>query len=134
MSTFPVEVPTPDEETRPFWDATRDGVLLLPRCDSCAEVIWFPRSFCPHCGSTDVSWFPASGAGTVYTYTVVRKANGPYRGAVPYVVAYVELAEGPRVLTNIVDCDPADVSIGAAVSLVWQAAEDGTQLYRFRLG
>ncbi len=131
MAALPVEVPDDDPGTAPFREATRRGVLLLPWCDRCGEVIWYPRSFCPHCGCAEVTWRPASGAGTVYSFTVVRKAHGRYAGAVPYVLAYVELAEGPRVLTNVVGCEPGRVRIGQAVTLAWETAEDGTRLYRF---
>ncbi|TMR06637.1 Zn-ribbon domain-containing OB-fold protein [Actinomadura soli] len=130
---------TPAGADETFWTATTEGRLLLPRCESCATVIWYPRPFCPRCGGRDVMWFPASGEATVYSYTVVRKARGGYRELTPYVVAYVELAEGPRILTNIVGCDPSEVGIGQAVTLVFDApaaaAEDGgvrARLYRFR--
>ncbi|WP_067452053.1 Zn-ribbon domain-containing OB-fold protein [Actinomadura macra] len=120
-----------------FWAATAEGRLLLTRCEPCATVIWYPRPFCPRCGGSDVTRFPASGAGTVYSYTVVRKARGEYRELTPYVVAYVELAEGPRILTNIVGCDPAEVHIGQLVTLVFDApapaadGDVGARLYRF---
>ncbi|GAA4233676.1 hypothetical protein GCM10022254_36660 [Actinomadura meridiana] len=110
----------------------REEQLLLSRCESCATVIWYPRPFCPRCGGRDVMRFPASGEATVYTYTVVRKARGEYRDRTPYVVAYVELAEGPRVLTNIIDCDPAEVHIGQPVTLTFDTPSDGPGLYRFR--
>ncbi|MFI0405618.1 Zn-ribbon domain-containing OB-fold protein [Actinomadura sp. 3N508] len=119
-----------------FWTATAEGRLLLPRCESCATVIWYPRPFCPRCGGRHVTWFPASGEATVYSYTVVRKARGEYRDLTPYVVAYVELAEGPRILTNIVGCDPSEVSIGQPVTLMFDPPEEGAaagpRLYRFR--
>ncbi|RFS86028.1 Zn-ribbon domain-containing OB-fold protein [Actinomadura spongiicola] len=123
---------TPSDADEPFWAATTEGRLLLSRCESCATVIWYPRPFCPRCGGSEVTHFPASGEATVYTYTVVRKARGEYRDLTPYVVAYVELAEGPRVLTNIVDCDPADVHIGQRVVLAFDAPDGArARLYRF---
>ncbi|MFI0482993.1 Zn-ribbon domain-containing OB-fold protein [Actinomadura sp. 9N215] len=140
---------TPADSDATFWTATAEGRLLLPRCESCATVIWYPRPFCPRCGGRDVTFFPASGEATVYSYTVVRKARGDYRDLTPYVVAYVELAEGPRILTNIVGCDPAEVQIGQPVTLLFDPpaadggdrdANDGdiddggirARLYRFR--
>ncbi|TDB83798.1 Zn-ribbon domain-containing OB-fold protein [Actinomadura sp. KC216] len=132
MSTPLPPADFPPDET--FWTATAEGRLLLPRCESCATVIWYPRPFCPRCGGRDVTWFPASGEATVYSYTVVRKARGEYRDLTPYVVAYVELAEGPRILTNIVGCDPSEVIIGQPVTLVFDAPKEGAaaRLYRFR--
>ncbi len=83
---------------------------MLPRCDDCEFVIWYPRRFCPACGSRNVSWFDAAGTGSVYTFTIVAKGAGAYRDAGPYVVAFVELDEGPRLMTNIVDVQP-DVGV-----------------------
>ena len=121
---------TPDSQT--FWDGTAEDRLVLPRCDKCSTVIWYPREFCPACGSMSVSWFDASGRGTVYSYTVVRKGEAMYGAAAPYVLAYVELEEGPRVLTNIVDCEPESVKIGQAVSVVFHETGQGPKLARFR--
>jgi uncharacterized OB-fold protein len=131
---------TPSGADETFWAATAEGRLLLPRCESCATIVWYPRPFCPRCGGRGITWFAASGEATVYTYTVVRKARGEYRELTPYVVAYVELAEGPRILTNIVGCDPAEVRIGQRVTLVFDPPapeEEGegevrARLYRFR--
>ncbi|MFI0367559.1 Zn-ribbon domain-containing OB-fold protein [Actinomadura sp. 1N219] len=126
-------MPTPSE---PFWKATAEGRLLLPRCEPCTTVIWYPRPFCPHCGGRNITWFQASGEATIYSYTVVRKARGEYRDLTPYVVAYVELAEGPKILTNIIACDPSKIKIGHPVTLTFDppTPEDDTvsaRLYRF---
>ena len=66
-------------ETKAFWDATAEGKLLLPRCNACQTVIWYPRPFCPECSSSDISWFEASGNGTIYSYTINRRGQGDYR-------------------------------------------------------
>lgn len=130
-SGLPTPVPRPTLETAPFWEATAEGRLVLPCCDACGFVIWYPRMFCPDCGSTAVHWIEASGAGTVYSYTVTRKGQGAYRDAGPYVMAYVELAEGPRVMTNIVGVDPGAVHIGQAVRVVFDDTGEGPALPRF---
>jgi uncharacterized OB-fold protein len=122
----------PSPELSLFWEATTRGVLMLARCDSCGNVIWYPRPFCPTCGSTDVSWFESTGRGAVYTYTVVRKTSAPFDAAAPYVVAFVELDDGPRVLTNIIGCDPESVRIGQRVTVEFDPPEPGGALYRFR--
>jgi hypothetical protein len=125
----PVSLPEDDE----FWAATAEGKLLLRRCDDCGVPIWYPRPFCPVCGSFRTSWSEASGRGTVYTFTVVHRSGIPgYREALPYVVAYVELAEGPRVMTNIVDCEPDDVEVGMPVRVVFHDTGKGSALYRFQ--
>jgi uncharacterized OB-fold protein len=129
---LPAQSPGVTLETQPFWDATRDGRLVLPRCDDCEFVIWYPRRFCPACGSRNVSWFDAAGTATVYTYTIVTKGAGTYRDAGPYVVAFVELDEGPRMMTNIVDTPPQAVFVGQRVRVVFTPTDDGTALPRFR--
>ena len=101
----------------------------------CQAVIWYPRPFCPACASTHVEWIEASGRGTVYSFTVNRRGQADladYKDAGVYVLAYVELAEGPRMMTNIVDCDPDTVRIGQAVEVVFHDTGQGTALPRFR--
>ncbi len=132
MSTLPAGVPPISLETKPFWDATLQGTLLLRRCNSCGFVIWYPRDLCPECGSLDTEWFEGSGRGTIYTFTVTRRGQGRWREAAPYVLAYVELDEGPRVMTNIVDCDVDALSIGLAVEVTFDDTGEGAALYRFR--
>jgi uncharacterized OB-fold protein len=131
-----VNLPVPPGRVTPdnaeFHDGLGEGRLLLPRCDSCATVIWYPRHHCPACGSNEVSWFQASGRGTVYSFTIVRRGPPPFDGSGPYVLAYVELEEGPRVLTNIL-ADPAEVQMDARVEAVIDRAEDAPPLLRFRL-
>ncbi len=115
MSELPVLRPPYNEEAEPFWTAAAAGRLVVPVCDACGHHIWYPRSWCPLCGSDALTWRAMSGRGTVYACTVVRKATGPWGDAAPYVVAYVELEEGPRLLTNVVADDPTGVAIGDAV-------------------
>ncbi len=130
---LPAPAPPVDPETRPFWDATAEGRLLLQRCSACGRPIWYPRSLCPRCGSADTEWFEATGRATVYSFTVVRRgASGPYRGAEPYVLAYVELEEGPRMLTNLVDGDVDAIRVGDPVRAVFHPTGEGPALVRFR--
>ena len=129
---LPAPAPQPNLETQPFWDATAEGRFLLKRCDTCGTVIWYPRFLCPDCHGTETSWFEASGRGTIYTFTIVRRGQGPYAGAAPYVAAYVTLDEGPTILTNIVGCPPEQVEIGQPVEVVWHDTGEGSALYRFR--
>ena len=124
MTDLPVGRPPFNPEAAPFWTAAAEGRLVLPVCDSCGHVIWYPRSWCPVCGGGSVTWTESSGRGTVYACTVIRKGMGPWEAAAPYVSAYVELDEGPRVLTNVVTDDPASVHVGLAVSAVFVPIED----------
>jgi uncharacterized OB-fold protein len=119
MSDLPAARPPRNAEAAPYWDAAAAGRLVLPVCNACGLVIWYPRSWCPACGAESVVWTELSGRGTVYACTVIRKGMGPWAAAVPYVGAYVELEEGPRVLTNVVTDDPSSVHVGMAVTAVF---------------
>jgi uncharacterized protein len=133
--TLPTPAPVVLPEVKQFWDATAEGRLLLPRCVDCGTVIWYPRPYCPADASLKVEWFEASGRGTIYSFTVNRRGQADlsaYREAGTYVLAYVELEEGPRMMTNIVDCDPESVQVGQRVEVVFHDTGQGTALPRFR--
>ena len=132
---LPAPAPFVHPEVKPFWEATAEGRLVLPKCLECDTLIWYPRPFCPNCASTRVDWIAASGRGSIYSFTVNRRGQADlaaYREAGVYVLAYVELEEGPRVMTNIVDCDPDSVRIGQQVEVVFHDTGQGTALPRFR--
>lgn len=128
---LPTRAPRRTIETTEFWDACAQGRLVVPRCDDCHEYIWYPRLFCPHCASTRVTYTEVSGRGTVYSCTVMRKGNGPYKEFAPYVIAYVELDVGVRIMTNIVGVDATEVRIGMPVKVVFEAAGDADAIPRF---
>ena len=133
--TLPAPAPFVNPEVKAFWDATAEGRLVLAKCLECQTIIWYPRPFCPECSSVRIEWVPASGKGTIYSFTVNRRGTADlreYRDAGTYVLAYVELAEGPRVMTNIVDVDPNTVKIGQAVEAVFHDTGQGSALIRFR--
>ena len=110
--------PAIDWESRAYWEGAGRGELVLQRCRDCGVVQHRPRGLCATCLSDDIEHFVASGRGSVYTYSVVRQNQMPaFAKAVPYVVSYVQLEEGPQLLTNIVDCDPDDIAIGMAVKV-----------------
>jgi uncharacterized OB-fold protein len=128
---FPV--PVPDGDSKPFWDGVKQHKLLIQRCEACQKFIFYPRSLCPHCFSEQLAWVQAAGHGTVYSYTVVHQAYGPFAGQVPFVVAIIELQEGVRLMSRITDAPPEAVRVGAAVQVTFvQMAEDVTLPY-FRL-
>lgn len=133
----------PDQSTRfeppesdagaPFWAATRDRRFVLPWCLACSRPHWFPRDLCPHCLGSDLEWREASGQARVYAVSVMPKpANPAMAGREPYTVALVDLAEGVRMMTNIVDVDPDDVAIGQPVTITWEPLSDGRHLPLFR--
>lgn len=131
-SDLPAPTPPISAETRGFWEATTRGELQVTRCRSCEEYTWYPRGFCPYCGGLEVEWVQVSGQGEVYSWTVVRRGGlGEYRGAEPYVLAYVELDEGVRMMTNIVDVDEGELAVGLRVTVVFHPTEGEAALPRF---
>lgn len=130
---LPVRAPEVTDETRPFWEATAQGRIDLGVCDSCGFIPWYPRRYCPVCGSSDMTWSTMSGRGTVYSFSVTRAgASRAWKEHLPFVVAYVQLEEGPIMLTNIVDTDPDQVTVGMAVTAVFDDTGEGMSLVRFR--
>ena len=120
-----IAAPPVNPETQPFWDATAQGKLLIKKCTACGEPHFYPRPHCPFCFSDKVEWQEASGRGTIYTYSVMRRAP------IPYAIAYVTLAEGPTMMTNIVDCDLNALKIGQAVKLKFVPSEGGPPIPMF---
>jgi uncharacterized OB-fold protein len=117
--------PQIDWESRAYWEGAGRGELVLQRCRACQVVQHRPRGLCVSCLSDDIEHFPASGRGEVYTYSIVHQNQMPnFRNALPYVVAYVQLEEGPQLLTNIVGCEPDSVSIGMSVRVDFVPTED----------
>ncbi len=123
--TIPAPTPTPDTEA--FWAAARAGKFVLPHCGGCGRVHWYPRGVCPFCFRDVTEWVEASGDGTIYTYSVMRRADPPY------AIAYVTLAEGPTMLTNIVGADFDALRIGQRVRLSWTPTADGPPVPTFTL-
>ncbi len=129
-----VEPPVTDT-TEPFWDATRDERLLVQWCDDCDEAIFYPREVCPSCLGTELSWRESAGAATVYAVSVQHRPGNPFMAdRVPYAVALVDLDDGIRMMTNVVDCDPDTVTIGQRVEVCWEPLSDGRNLPLFRPG
>lgn len=130
-SGLPSVAPDVDADSAPFWHGAAHDRLVLPRCRSCRSFIWYPRSVCPACHHPAVEWVDASGLGTIYSFTVNHRGPGAWADLAPFVIAYVELDEGPRVLTNVIGVAPDQVRIGDRVTAVFEAAGT-TKLLRFR--
>jgi len=127
------DLPAPDLETMPFWDAAKEGRLLVKHCNACGENHYYPRPFCPKCWSEDVEWLEASGRATLYTWSVVHTNDlPPFGERVPYVAAVVDLEEGPRMLTNVVDCPFEALEMGMALEPVFHPASDEWTIVQFR--
>lgn len=134
VADIPKPLPPDDQVSAPFWDAAREGRLVAPRCRRCDLVFLYPRVTCPRCLGREFDWPELSGRGRVYTCTVVRQAAHPaFQAEVPYVFAIIELDEGPRLASNVVDCPPEDVAPDQAVQVVFDEIGDGNVVPRFRL-
>jgi len=128
MATQERKIPAPETnpETKPFWEAAAQGRLLIKKCVTCGEAHFYPRAICPFCGSDKTEWVTASGRGTVYSYSVMRRVP------VPYALAYVTLEEGVSMMTNIVDCDLDAIRIGQPVTVAFKLTEGGPPVPMFR--
>ncbi|HJS85361.1 MAG TPA: Zn-ribbon domain-containing OB-fold protein [Acetobacteraceae bacterium] len=124
--------PKPTPETKHFWDGTREGELRLQRCDSCRTVYFPPRPFCPACASRAVSVFAASGRGVLWSYVIHHR---PVPGFTPpYAIAVVQLDEGPRLMTNIIDCPqtPEALRLDMKLQVAFHRLDDEITLPLFR--
>jgi hypothetical protein len=126
-------LPRIDEESKGFWEACVRHELYVQRCRACRSLRYYPRALCPACLSDDTEWVRCCGRGTVYTFTVTHQNQAPgFRDELPYVLAYVELDEGVRLLTNIVGCSPEDVRIGMPVEVLFDDVTAESTLPKFR--
>lgn len=131
--TDSVRVPVVDADSEPFWEAVADRRLTAQKCQQCGRFVFYPRALCPFCHSEDLSWTPLRGSGTVYSFTVSRRAPSPeFADLVPYVVVLVDLDEGIRMMSNLVGAVD-DVRCGARVVVRFEATPDGQTLPMFEL-
>jgi uncharacterized OB-fold protein len=123
-------LPVPDSESAPFWASCRAHKMKIVRCTACGQVRFPPTSFCPKCQSAEHEWVEASGVGKIFSWIVVRHPvpKDVYALDVPYVVALVELDEGVRMPTNIVDCAPEDVRADMRVQVTYRDVTDEVTL------
>ena len=118
--------PVVTAESKAFFDAARQGRFMIPVCAACNRAHWYPRAICPFCTSAKVEWREASGKGTIYTFSVMRRVKEPY------IIAHVTLAEGPTMLTNIVECDADALRIGQPVTVTFQDSDNGPPVPLFK--
>jgi uncharacterized OB-fold protein len=131
--TYALPVPVADDESAPFYAGAREGKLLLQRCTSCGRWRLAGRERCVDCWSEDFEWSQASGRGTLYTFGIMHQQYHPaFADVIPYNYAIVELEEGPRLVTNIIDCQSEDLLVDLPVTAVFDPVSDETTLVRFR--
>ncbi len=132
-AVYPKPLPVVTDESRPFWEGCRQGKLLLQYCEQCQRHQFYPRLYCMQCGSDELHWVEASGHGVIYSYTIIHQnKSAEFMHDTPYNVAIVQLAEGPRMMSNIVDIAPDDLRVGLSVTVVFEPVTDSISLPRFR--
>jgi uncharacterized OB-fold protein len=131
MARKPVPVVNP--WARPFWDAARDHKLVIQKCKDCDKYVFYPRIACPHCFSDELIWVQASGKGKIYTYSVVvSNAPSAFVQDMPYVIAVIRLDEGVQMLSNVVGCDPQEVTCDMPVEVTFEKLDEHFTLPKFK--
>lgn len=126
-------LPKLNADVKPFWDGCKKHELRFQKCQACGHVRWPPSILCPECHQKETQWIIAGGHGTLYTYAVYHIAYHPgFANDIPYVVAIVELDEGPHLLTNIIDCRPREISCGMNVIVAWEDVTPDITLPKFK--
>ncbi len=126
-------LPRPSPETAPFWAGCREHKLLIQRCTACGHHQFYPRILCTACASEQVDWVEATGRGKVKSFTIVRRpVTEAYADDTPYVIALIELDEGPTLMSNVTGRDPETVQIGMPVTVVFEAWSDDITMPLFR--
>lgn len=129
----PLPRPLSPALTRPFWEAAKRQELVMPRCKRCDHLFWYPREECPQCLSNDLEWVKVSGRGRLHTFTVIRQpANPAFGDDVPYVYAVVQLDEGPRMVSNVVDCEVDQLRVDMPLMATFDAVTPEWTLVKFK--
>jgi uncharacterized OB-fold protein len=120
-------LPIPDGDSHVFWQGCKENKLLIQKCKDCSKHIFYPRILCPHCFSEQVEWVESTGKGKIYSYTIARRGGGPaFKDDAPYAVALIELDEGVRMFSNIINIDVEKVKCDLPVEVVFEEQEDFT--------
>lgn len=137
MADYAGRLPTPTPESQPYWDGLKEHKLMLPTCEDCSSPHFYPRPFCPkpECFSWNIGWSEASGKGKVHTFVISHQPIPPYNSednAPPYVIAVIELEEGPRLMSNLVIDDPYTTEVDMDVEIVFDDVTDEITLPKFK--
>jgi uncharacterized OB-fold protein len=126
-------VPKPNPDTEPFWKGCKEHQLRFQKCEDCGHVRWPPSIICPTCYSRETDWIVAGGKGKIFSFAVYHHAYHPaFKNDLPYVVAIVELEEGPHLLTNIIGCDHEALRCEMPVQVIWEDIAEGFSLPKFQ--
>lgn len=132
MPDYNKPLPVIDEETRSFWEYCKKHELRMQKCKRCGHIRYPISILCPRCSSLEAKWTPLSGKGTIYSFTIYRVAYHPaFKGDIPYVVAIIQLAEGPRMESNVIGCKVEDVRVEMPVKVSFEDVTDQVTLPKF---
>ena len=133
MGEYEKPLPMMTKLSKVFYDGCRNNKLLYQQCKDCSEVIFFPKELCPNCMSHNLAWIESTGKGRIYTFTVTYAAGPPeFASDVPYAVAIIEMDEGFRLMSNIVECDFNDLVCDMPVEVVFEPVTSEITLPKFR--
>lgn len=133
MKEYTKPLPNPTPFSKPFWDGAKRHELLIQKCQDCQKFVFYPKVICPFCLSYNLEWIKASGRGRVYTYSVVYSyAPTEFSDDIPYIIAVIELEEGVRMMSNIVECRPEEVKCDMDVEAIFQDVTEEITLPKFR--
>jgi len=126
-------IPPADAISAHYWQSAAQGKLVLNACNSCKNIMFYPRATCTRCMSDDLAWVEASGRGEVHAFTVCYRApDAVFRDDAPYVIALIDLPEGPRMMSNVTGCDPDAVHIGMPVEVWFEPATEDIAIPKFK--
>lgn len=134
MAEYKKPLPVPTPETQHYWDGAKAGELRLQRCKDCSKTYFPPRPFCPECASRSVEVFKASGKGKLYSYIINHRPAPGFEDEAPYAIAVVELEEGPRLMSNIVECGqtPEALQLDMALEVTFEKIDEDITLPKFK--
>lgn len=134
QETVPLPLPVPNADSLPYWNAARECRLVIRKCTACGSMHFMPRYLCPVCWSDQLEWVDSRGTGSIHSFTIIRRAPvSAFAVRVPYVVALIDLDEGPRMMANVIGDDALSAHIGARVSVAFEDRGDGAMLPQFNL-
>jgi uncharacterized OB-fold protein len=131
---YDLPLPVKQPESDFYWDKAKEHELWLRKCNSCNKAYFYPRDFCPKCHSKDVTWIKSAGKGILYAFSIVHRSPPPFLEKCPYITALVELEDGVRIPTNLVDVepDPEQITIGMPVQVVFDDVTEEITLPKFK--
>ena len=137
MADYQKPLPQPEPIAQPYWQSLRERAIQLQRCNACSHFVFYPRVHCPSCGSRDLAWTRVSGRGKLHSFCIPHRHPSPaFQPDLPYVVALVELDEGVRLMTNLVEVEPDPAKLMALVDrpveIVYDAVTEEVTLPKFR--